>query len=127
MLQPRPYQVEAVSSILNYLMTKRGNPVLNACVGSGKSLMIAETIREVFKVDPKARIIMLTHVKELIEQNYDKLMEQMPFCDAGIYSASVGQKKAHNQITYAGIQSVHKKFNQIGRRNIILIDDLRGK
>lgn len=123
MLSLRDYQEKAVSSIMDYLYTKKGNPVLDACVGSGKSLMIAETVIRIIQADPNARLLMLTHVKELIEQNYEKLKEQAPFCDAGIYSASVGQKKANNQITYAGIQSVHKKPNQIGFRNIILIDE----
>ncbi len=123
MLTPRPYQQEAVEAVVNYLLTKQGNPVLDACVSSGKSLMIAEVVKAIHVIDPSAKIIMLTHVKELIEQNFEKLMEQYPTADAGIYSASVGRKQSRNQITYAGIQSVHKKFNQIGHRSIILIDE----
>lgn len=123
MLNPRPYQQEAVDAVINYLLTKKGNPVLNACVGSGKSLMIAEIVKRIHQIDPKAKIVMLTHVKELIEQNFEKLLSQYPMVDAGIYSASIGVKRPNNQVTYAGIQSVYSKPNQIGFRNVILIDE----
>lgn len=123
MLTPRPYQQEAVDAIFNFLRTKPGNPVLDACVSSGKSLIIAEVVKRAFQLKPDCRVLMLTHVKELIEQNFNKLKSQYPMCDAGIYSASVGQKKAYNSITYAGIQSVYKKPNRIGHRDLILVDE----
>lgn len=123
MLQPRQYQEEAVIEVVNFLLTKSGNPVLDACVSSGKSLMIAEIVKRIIEIDPSAKILMLTHVKELIQQNFDKLMAQYPNADAGIYSASIGQRKAYNQITYAGIQSVFKRYNQIGHRSVIMIDE----
>ena len=85
--------------------------------------MIAEVAHEILKISPKARILMVTHVKELIEQNYEKLINQLPYVDAGIYSASIGRRQANKQVVYAGIQSIHKKYNQIGHINVILIDE----
>lgn len=123
-LEPRPYQKDAISSVMQYLFTKPGNPVLDACVGSGKSLMIAEVVGEILKKDPNARILMLTHVKELIEQNFEKLVSQLPGVNAGIYSASIGKRQAHKQVVYAGIQSIHKRYNQIGHVNVIMIDEV---
>lgn len=66
---------------------------------------------------------MLTHVKELIEQNHDKLMKMCPMCPCGLYSAGLNRKETHTRIIFAGIQSAVKNSEAFGRINLILIDE----
>ena len=75
---------------------------------SGKSHVIAALMARTIDRDLAARVLMVTHQKELIEQDYEKLVKMMPEADVGIYSASVGRKELGHSITFAGIQSLIK-------------------
>ena len=72
----RPYQNAALKSLWHWLENNEGNPLVVAPVGAGKSLMIAEFIKQAHDFFPRTRIVMLTHVKELLEQNAEELFEQ---------------------------------------------------
>ena len=120
----RPYQAAAQKSLFKYLFENTGNPLVVAPVGAGKSLMIAEDIKKLHEMYPRTRIVMLTHVKELLEQNAEELAEQYPFCDFGFYCAGLKQKRLHNDVTFASIQSVNKKIADFNRApEIIIIDE----
>jgi len=121
----RTYQDSALRSLWNYLLTEgTGHPLVVAPVGAGKSLMIAEFIRQCHEHYPRTRIIMLTHVKELLEQNAEELRGQYPTCDFGFYCAGLGQKRLHNDVTFASIQSIHNKIEHINRSpEIIIVDE----
>jgi len=121
--QDRPYQTEAVGSIWNYFREYEGNPLIAMPTGTGKSVVIARFLQSVFQQYPTQRIMLLTHVKELIQQNYEKLMMLWPFCPAGIYSAGLGEKNHNCPITFAGIQSVWKKWALFGHIDLVLIDE----
>lgn len=123
-MKPRDYQEYGVQAIIDYfLQGNTGDPVVAMPTGTGKSLVIAEFVRRVCTNWPGQRIIMLTHVKELIEQNYDKLTQIWPSAPAGIYSAGVGRKDTMYPITYAGIQSIYRVAEQFGHIDLILVDE----
>lgn len=69
------------------------------------------------------RILSVTHVKELIEQNYLELLGEWPFAPAGIYSAGLGQRNTQAQILFCGIQSVHDKAFRIGHVDLLMVDE----
>jgi DNA repair protein RadD len=120
----RPYQEEAVLSINKYFIAQRGsNPIVVAPTAAGKSIMIAEYCKRNLSLYPDCRFLMLTHQKELIEQNFAKLKSLWAECDAGIFSASVGRKEADNKIVFAGIQSVYNKAELLGKFDVILVDE----
>lgn len=119
----RPYQTEAVGSIWNYFYHESGNPLIAMPTGTGKSVVIARFLQGVFNQYPRQRIMLLTHVKELIQQNYEKLMMIWPFAPAGIYSAGLGEKNSKCPLTFAGIQSVWKKWMIFGHIDLVLIDE----
>lgn len=120
----RPYQVSAVQSLFDYLFNQQGNPLIVAPVGSGKSLMMAEFVRQVHERYPRTRIVCVTHVKELLMQNSQALKDQYPESDYGFYCASLGQKRLHNDITFASIQSVYKKVANFNRvPELIIVDE----
>jgi len=123
MLQPRSYQIEAAQSVPNYFMTHSGNPVVAMPTGTGKSVVIAMLLQMVYHYWPGQRVMVLTHVKELIQQNYDKLITLWPGAPAGVYSAGLNRKESNRKITFAGIGSVAKKANLFGHIDLVLIDE----
>ena len=64
MFEPRYYQADAKWALFDYFrQNPTGNPVIAMPTGTGKSIVIADFIREVFKNWPTQRVMMLTHVK----------------------------------------------------------------
>lgn len=90
---------------------------------TGKSVVIARFLQSVFHYYPNQKIMVLTHVKELIEQNHAKLMAIWPNAPAGIHSAGLKKRDVLNQIIFGGIASVAKKWAEFGFVNLILIDE----
>lgn len=106
---PRWYQNEAEYSVFDYFESgKRGNPVIAMPTGTGKSIVIANLIRRIFSMYPNQRVMMLTHVKKLIQQNAEKLMSIWPTAPLGIYSAGLKSRDMILPIVFGGIQSVAK-------------------
>lgn len=122
----RYYQKEAEESIYKFFAehrdTKR-NPVVAMPTGTGKAIVIANFVKGILQQWPTQRVMMLTHVKELIEQNADKMRTVWPQAPLGIYSAGLGEKEAHMPITFAGIQSAAKHPDLFGHIDLVLIDE----
>ncbi len=138
MYVPRYYQAEAEYSIFDYFQRGlTGNPVVAMPTGTGKSIVIASFIKRVFELYPNQRIMMLTHVKELIEQNAEKLMNLWPTAPFGIYSAGLNSRDMIMPIVFGGVQSVapaikkaneesqtlYGNANHFGHRDLLLIDE----
>lgn len=123
MITLRPYQQEAIDAILAYWSQGGGNPLVDLATGTGKSMVIAKLIQDLLAQYPDLRVMMLTHVKELVAQNFQALLRVWPNAPAGIYSAGLGRRDTHHRITFASIQSVYNKVKQIGRRDLICIDE----
>lgn len=126
MLELRPYQSAAIDGLYRYWADKRGdNPIIVAPTGSGKSLIIAHLIKDAMSY-PGTRVLMLTHVKELIQQNADELLGLCPELkdDIGFYSASLKKKVLRKPITFAGIQSIHKRaYDMVPAPDLVIVDE----
>ncbi len=124
MITLRPYQESALQDLWGWFERHDdGDPVVEASVGAGKSVMIAELCRRAIEAYPETRILMVVHVKELIEQNLAKLLQIWPSAPVGVYSASVGSRQLGRAITYATIGSVAKRAHQLGRVDLMLVDE----
>ena len=120
----RQYQKDAIAAIYDYFYQgNTGYPICVAPTGSGKSLIIADFIRETISRWPDQRILVASHVKELVVQDFDALCKVWPRPDAGIYSASLGQRRFADAVTFATVQSIARKAHIIGRRNVFIIDE----
>ena len=124
MLELRPYQRAAIDGLYNYWSDKKGdNPIIVAPTGSGKSLIIAHLIKDAMSY-PGTRVLILTHVKELLEQNASELVALYPEADVGFYSASLKKKVLRKPITFAGIQSIHKKaYQMVPAPDLVIVDE----
>lgn len=124
MIQLRPYQTDGLNAIWSYFQNGgKGNPLLCWPTGTGKSIVPAIFIREVMKLWPTQRFGLLTHVKELIEQNAKVMKFAWPEAPLGIYSAGLKSKDTAHQIIYAGIQSAIKNPAIFGHRDIYFVDE----
>lgn len=120
----RSYQEMAVAAVFNYFAEGgAGNPLVAMPTGTGKSLVLAALISRALKEYPSTRILKLTHVKELIAQNHATLLRWWPTAPAGIYSAGLKRYEANHPIVFAGIASVYSKADQIGRVDLVLVDE----
>ena len=107
-MTPRDYQEAAVDSLFDYWANNTGNPVIALPTGTGKALVIAEFIRRAWQYYPGTTIIVLTHVKELVGQDFETLVEVWPTAPAGIFSAGLRRKDIGKPVTFAGIGSIAK-------------------
>lgn len=123
MLTLRPYQEEAISGVFEWVANNTGNPLIVLPTGSGKSLVCAK-ITEDALAWPQTRVLQLTHVKELVLQNAKALLRLWPEAPAGIYCAGLSKKQYHQAVIIASIQSVAKKAELIGWRDLIIIDEV---
>ncbi len=120
----RKFQSDSIDSIFAYFYSgKRGNPLVVAPTGSGKSIIIAALCKKIRSQWPTEKILVISHVKEILEQNLDKLHLMCPEVNVGVYSAGLGRKE-HGDITVASIQSIYKKKEEFSDYNIIIIDEV---
>jgi DNA repair protein RadD len=120
----RDYQRAAIDATYQYWADQRGdNPLIVAPTGAGKTAIIAQLVKDAMSFSG-TRVLMLTHVKELLEQGAQGLLRMYPQAEFGFYSASIGQKRLDKPITFAGIQSVWKMaYEMIPPPDLVLIDE----
>ncbi|MCK7550975.1 DEAD/DEAH box helicase [Marinobacter goseongensis] len=113
----RPYQQEAVEATLNHFRQSDESAVIVLPTGAGKSLVIAELARLA-----RRRILVLTHVKELVEQNHAKY--QSYGLTGGIFAAGLKRKESRHQVTFASVQSVSANLDQFrDEYSLVIIDE----
>lgn len=119
----RYYQEEAVKSTFDYINKGGKAGLVVIPTAGGKAFSICEIIKRILVNKSHVKILNLTHVKELIQQNYDSLKKLWPTAPAGIYSASVGFKQFQYPVVFGGIQSCYKKPELFGHIDLIIIDE----
>ena len=58
-----------------------------------------------------------------MDQNSNELLRLWPEAPIGIYSAGLKQRDTQSPIIFAGIQSVAKRAEEFGERNIVIVDE----
>lgn len=122
MKKPRHYQEDGIDMTFRYLSEATGDGLLGYPTGTGKSLIIAEICRRACQQWPQVRVLMVTHDKKLVRDNFAELMEQWPTAPAGINSAGL-KKRQLKQITFAGIGSIVSQAHLLGHVNLVIIDE----
>ncbi|MGB1201873.1 MAG: DEAD/DEAH box helicase family protein, partial [Cognaticolwellia aestuarii] len=112
----RPYQQEAVEKTIAHFRKTDNAAVIVLPTGAGKSLVIAELARIA-----KQKILVLAHVKELVEQNAEKYSSYG--LQASIFSAGLKQKSLSHQVTFASVQSLSRNLSQLNEHYSLLIID----
>ncbi|MFD2179598.1 DEAD/DEAH box helicase [Veronia pacifica] len=112
----RPYQSDAVKAVVHYFRHHQSPAVAVLPTGAGKSLVIAELAKLA-----RGRVLVLAHVKELVEQNHEKY--EGYGLEAGIFSAGLGRKESHHKVVFASVQSVVRNLDAFKEEFSLLVID----
>ena len=119
----RPYQNRVADELWEWFRQHpTGNPIVEACVAAGKSVIMAFLAWSAMTRWPGTRIIVVVHQKELLKQNVDKLRRIWPDAPVGIWSAAIGIKQI-GDITFATIGSIYKHAHLLGRIALVFCDE----
>lgn len=115
----RDYQLEAIDAIWR---NKDRHIVASLPTGAGKSHVIADLCRKALHEYPGARILVVAHVKELLEQNAEKIRLYWSDAPIGIYCAGLNCREICD-ITVASIQSIYDIGTYLGKFDFIIVDE----
>jgi DNA repair protein RadD len=122
MMQLRPYQRECVDAVYEHLRTRDDNPCAVVPTAGGKTPIMATICKDAIG-QWSGRVLILAHVKELLEQTADKLRAVCPEIKFGIYSAGLKRRDTSHAVIVAGIQSVYKRACQLEAFDLVLVDE----
>jgi DNA repair protein RadD len=124
MIQLRPYQSAAVRAVYDYFERRpEGNPLIVMPTGSGKAVVQAALLHDALTRYPRERFLLVSHVRELLVQNAEKLREVWPEAPIGIYSAGLQSRESTSAITIAGVQSAYKQAAAFGDIGLVVVDE----
>lgn len=112
----RPYQADSVKAVIHYFRKHSTPAVIVLPTGAGKSLVIAELASLA-----KGRVLVLAHVKELVEQNHAKY--EGYGLKGAIFSAGLGRKETDQQVVFASVQSVVRNLDSFKNQFSLLVID----
>lgn len=123
MLRLRDYQPEAVQSVYDAIIAGFKAPIIAMPTGTGKSFTLAHGIYRTCSEYPQTRHMVLAHVKELVEQDYNAIRKLWPFAPVGIYSAGLNERDTMQPIIVGGSASVRNCVEKFGYRDFLWIDE----
>ena len=118
----RDYQREAVDAVYQYLGNNAGNPVIELPTGSGKTPVLSTLCSDVVQ-QWGGRVLVVSHVKELLQQQHATLQAICPDIEVGLYSAGLNKRDKTQPVIVAGIQSVYRRATDLGRFDLIIVDE----
>lgn len=121
-MELRPYQQSAVDAVYKHLRSKDNNPCIVLPTGTGKSVVIAKIVSDSVQ-QWNGRVLILAHVKELLEQNSGKVKAFCPDIPIGIFSAGLKSRDTEEPVIVAGIQSVYNKACDLGAFDLVIVDE----
>jgi DNA repair protein RadD len=122
MLKLRPYQEEAKATVYDYLRTRDDNPCVVIPTAGGKTPVIASICKDAVG-QWNGRVLILAHVKELLQQAAEKLTAVCPEVPFGVYSAGLKRRDTEHSVIIAGIQSVYKRACELDAFDLIIVDE----
>jgi DNA repair protein RadD len=122
MITLRPYQEDVKTAVYDHLRSRQDNPCAVVPTAGGKTPIMASICKDAVGLWG-GRVLILAHVKELLEQTAEKLSVVCPEIGFGIYSAGLKRRDTDHPVIIASIQSVYKRACELDRFDLILIDE----
>jgi DNA repair protein RadD len=122
MMELRPYQHAVKAAVYEHLRTRDDNPCAVVPTAGGKTPIMATICKDAVG-QWNGRVLILAHVKELLEQTAEKLRAVCPEVEFGIYSAGLKRRDTRNQVIVAGIQSVYRRACELDAFDLVLVDE----
>jgi len=121
MLQLRPYQDATKIAVYEHLRTRDDNPCAVVPTAGGKTPIMASICKDAVG-QWHGRVLILAHVKELLEQTADKLQLVCPDLKFGINSAGLKRRDTDHPVIVAGIQSVYRRACELDAFDLVMVD-----
>jgi len=121
-MELRPYQREAVEAVYEHLRARDDNPCVVLPTAAGKTPVMATICRDAVQVW-NGRVVILAHVRELLEQSVEKLLAIAPDLPVGVFSAGLRRRDLGYAVTVAGIQSIWKRAGDLGTVDLVIVDE----
>jgi len=118
----RPYQQAAIDAVYDYLRQHDDNPCVVIPTAGGKTPVLATICRDAVQ-QWGGRVLVLAHVKELLQQAADKLHTICPELMFGVYSAGLRRRDTDHPVIVAGIQSIYKRACELDAFDLIIVDE----
>ena len=118
---PRYYQIESVDSALKSIENPKSNPLIVLPTGSGKNLVISLLIVEWIKKNPNKNILVISHVKEILQQNYDELTQHLDE-PIGVYAAGLNRKDTA-RVTIVSMQTGRNNPDIFKNIGLCIVDE----
>ena len=122
MMTLRDYQHAAVEAVYDHLRTRDDNPCVVIPTAGGKTPVMASVCQDAVTLW-NGRVIILAHVKELLEQTADKLNAICPEVRYGVYSAGLKRRDTDRPVIVAGIQSVYQRACEFDPFDLVIVDE----
>ncbi len=121
-MQLRYYQQDAINAVYRHLRGRDDNPCVVIPTGGGKTAVMA-TICHDAAIKWNGRVLILAHVKELLEQTAGTIRQMAPDLEVGVYSAGLKSRDTSQSVIVAGIQSVYQRACELDRFDLVIIDE----
>ncbi len=121
-MQLRGYQQDAIAAVYRHLRERDDNPVVVIPTAGGKTPILATICRDAV-VRWNGRVLVVSHVKELLEQAVSKLKLVCPELPVGVYSAGLNRRDTAQRVIVAGIQSIYKRAREVDAFDLIVVDE----
>jgi DNA repair protein RadD len=122
MIALRPYQLEAKAAVYDHLRSRDDNPCAVIPTAGGKTPVMASICQDAVGLW-QGRVMILAHVKELLEQTANKLHAVCPEVRFGVYSAGLKRRDTTHAVIVAGIQSVYQRACDFDPFDLVVIDE----
>src|SRR3972149_4796689 len=121
-MELRPYQRQAVEAVYEFLRTRDDNPCVVIPTAGGKTPVMATVCKDAIG-RWSGRVLIVAHVKELLQQAVDKLNAVAPELtpQVGVSPAGLNSRDTEHPIIVAGVQSVYKRAGDLGRFDPVII------
>ena len=98
---------------------------MDRCIGDNRrrKTPVLATICKDAVMQWGGRVLVLAHVKELLEQAADKLRAVCPDVQFGVYSAGLKRRDTDEPVIVAGIQSVYKRACELDAFDLVIVDE----
>lgn len=121
-VEPRPYQVEAISALRRDL-DERGRALLVLATGLGKTVVGGEVVRAELERHPGSRILVVAHLKELVAQLEGAFWRHL-HKDVRTQVLSGDERPAELPgVTFATVESALRVAREGYRPRLVMVDE----
>jgi DNA repair protein RadD len=117
----RQYQRDGIAAALDYLTAGGMAGLLVWPTGAGKSVALAEIAGHF--VTTGRRVLVATHVTELVAQDAAACARALGSDLVGINCASLGRRDADRSVTVASVHSVYRRPDWLGPVDLVIVDE----